>query len=133
VAFAARGVAFPTGGVAFAARGGVAFAARGVAFAARGGVAFAARGVAFAAVGAAAGFLALLDFGAAAAFTTAGSCAWVSMGGAPAGAGRFSLRRWGRVRGRDPITPGLGCLLIEDQSLRTDREARRSPKISFYR
>jgi hypothetical protein len=118
VAFAARGVAFPTGGVAFAARGGVAFAARGVAFAA---------------VGAAAGFLALLDFGAAAAFTTAGSCAWVSMGGAPAGAARFSLRRWGRVRGRDPITPGLGCLLIEDQSLRTDREARRSPKISFYR
>jgi hypothetical protein len=49
-----------------------------------------------------------------AAFTSFGSASlWLSTGGAPAGdAARLSLRRWGRVRGSDPITPGSGSVLI---------------------
>jgi hypothetical protein len=82
----------------------------------------------------AAGFCAADVFaaGVLAALTTSGSCACVSSGGAGAGAGRFSLRRWGRDRGRDPITPGLESSLIA-QSWRTEQKNRSPPKISFYR
>src|SRR5262249_18011136 len=81
------------------------FAARGLdGFAARGLDGFVARGFD--------GFVARASEGAAA-LTTAGSWACVSTGGAPAGAGRLSLRRWGRVRGRDPITPGFGSSLMD--------------------
>src|SRR6185437_6292767 len=136
-------------------RGGAGAAAAGVGLAAAAGLGLAAAGLALGAVrvdaparGFAAGFLAALALAGASAFTfagaaastvagaaavtTSGSCAWLSRGGAPAGAGRFALRRWGRVRGSDPITPGLGSSLMRAQSWRTDRNIRREPKFSFY-
>jgi hypothetical protein len=98
-------------GVAFAVRGltgaGLAFAVRGLTGA---GLAFAVRGFAGSRV-AALGFFARA-FGAVAALTTAGSWACAATGGAPVGAGRLLLRRWGRVRGRDPITPGSGSSVM---------------------
>jgi hypothetical protein len=69
----------------------------------------------------------------AAALATAGSTArWVSTGGAPTGgAARLALRRWGRVRGRDPITPGLGSGLMVP-IMAHDRKKHDVPKNSFY-
>jgi hypothetical protein len=74
-----------------------------------------------------------LDFAAArlgaAAFATAGSAAlWLSTGGAPAGeAARLSLRRWGLVRGSDPMTPGLGSVLMSTHH-GAPTEKTRNPK-----
>jgi hypothetical protein len=111
---------------ALVARAGLAAALVGLGFALVGlGFAAARLGLAVVAVG--------LDFAAArlgaAAFATAGSAAlWLSTGGAPAGeAARLSLRRWGLVRGSDPMTPGLGSVLMSTHH-GAPTEKTRNPK-----
>jgi hypothetical protein len=54
---------------------------------------------------------------------------FVGAGLAPAGAGRLSLRRCGRDRGRDPITPGSGSLLMATNHVARSARSQCAKKI----